>query len=142
MKTIRLNSHFKQLLKKNGLIEKTVKSKKLLGLTNVQNQKDRLKRILFNESKMEVLNRGKVLGSTDSLSEIQFRHLILFLTMDAYDFRRIAPGKRFNLMGVEKYIDSLNKELKMLQLYNTKLERQNAILNKLKIYQSVIVTVK
>ena len=62
--------------------------------------------------------------------------------MDAYDFRRIAPGKRFNLMGVEKYIDSLNKELKMLQLYNTKLERQNAILNKLKIYQSVIVTVK
>ena len=142
MKTIRLNSHFKQLLKKNGLIEKTVKSKKLLGLTNVQNQKDRLKRILFNESKMEVLNRGKVLGSTDSLSEIQFRHLILFLTMYADEFRRITPGKRFNLSGVGKYIDSLNKELKMLQLYNTKLERQNAILNKLKIYQSVIVTVK
>ncbi|NQY11244.1 MAG: hypothetical protein HRT71_17235 [Flavobacteriales bacterium] len=138
MKKEYFNGNFMHLLKKNGLVEKTVKSKKLLGLTNVPGTCIKNRRILFSSDNIDFLYKGEILGSTNSLTEIQFRHVVLYLTMGGDEFRTVSPGKKFNLTFVGRYIENLKKEYKTLELYGTDFLRQNEILRILKVYNSVV----
>jgi len=137
MRIFEANNELAEILFKNEFGDFTIERDKKKGKKSFQLYKNSKKKIYFDYINIEIINSPEVLDTKYNLTEDQLKIVLMYFKLNAADFKELVGPLGFQILDAEKRLNEIKAELKALQEFNCKLQKQKKLNKILDFYNNI-----
>lgn len=134
MKTYIANDELFSILKQNGFIETTPEADRKKGKKIFKLAVNSKRSIYFDYNTMKILNSSYCYDGESKITEPELKSLLLYFKLNTTDLKEICQDKKFSISKITERVESLYKELDVIQKMNRIDRRQRKITKILDLY--------